>query len=335
MIDTAVSRRGALALGGGAFAAWAAGPSSARAAGVEEIPLFAAPIPLDEQDASRTRAGALEWRGGLLLGSADRRFGGWSDLWVAPGHQRLVAISDNGWTLDARVAFDGYLRGLGRARLGRLIEPDGNVVDGQGSDAEGLVRLPDGGFAVSFERRHRVLVYPPSDPPFARRPRALPMPAALAAAPRNGGVEALAALPDGRFLMLVEDLTEGDAHVGFVGGASGWAKFLYRAAPGFKPVGACVLAGGDTAVLERSFSIFGGFGARIVRVAQGAWQEGGTVEGRELARLRPPLAVDNYEGIAATRAADGADLLWLVSDDNYTFLQRTLLAVFEIRPDAT
>ena len=324
-----VSRRGALALAGGALAAWAAGPS-ARAAGVEGIPLFAAPIPFDERDPARSRIGALEWRGGLMLGSADRRFGGWSDLWVAPDHSHLVAISDNGWTLDARLVFDGWLRGLDRARLGRLTGPDANVVDQPGSDAEGLARLPDGGFAVSFERRHRVLVYPPSEPAFARAPRALALPPALDGAPRNGGVEALTVLPDGRFVMLVEQLVEDGNHVGFAGGAGGWSKLHYRAAPGFSPVGACVLPSGDTAVLERSFSIFGGFGVRIVRVAQDAWREGAVVEGRELARLRPPLAVDNYEGIAATRAADGSDLLWLVSDDNYSPLQRTLLCAFAV-----
>lgn len=305
-----------------------------RAAGVEEIPLYAAPIPFDETSAGRTTAGMLAWRGGLLLGSADRRFGGWSDLWVSPDAARLVAISDNGWTLDARIAFDGTLRGLSHAKLGRLTGPDGKVLEGPAADAEGLARLPDGGFAVGFERQHRILVYPPSEPPFARRPRAIALPPAVAAAPRNGGIEALALLPDGRFLFLVEDLVEDGAHVGFAGGAGGWTKIGYRAAPGFVPVGACTLAGGDTVVLERSFSFFGGFGTRVVRVAAGAWQAGAAVEGIELARLRPPLAVDNYEGIATTQASDGSDLLWLLSDDNYSFLQRTLLAVFAIRATA-
>ncbi len=330
MIEVASTRRGALALAGGALAAWTFAPA-ARAAGVEEFPLYAAPIPFDETTADRTTAGALEWRGGLLLGSSDRRFGGWSDLWVSSDASRLVAISDNGWTLDARIAFDGTLRGLSHAKLGRLIGPDGKVLEGPAADAEGLIRLADGGFAVSFERQHRILVYPPSEPPFARRPRAMALPPALAAAPRNGGIETLTRLADGRFLFLIEDLVEDGVHVGFVGANGGWTKIGYRAAPGFVPVGACTLAGGDTAVLERSFSFFGGFGTRIVRVAAGAWGEGAVTEGAELARLRPPLAVDNYEGIATTRASDGSDLLWLVSDDNYSLLQRTLLAVFTIR----
>ncbi len=329
MIERGSTRRGALALAGGALAAWTL-PVAARAAGVADFPLYAAPIPFDETDPARTQAGTLAWRGGLLLGSADRRFGGWSDLWIDPGNSRLVAISDNGWTIDARVAFDGTLRGLSHAKLGRLAGPDGRVLEGPAADAEALVRLPDGGFAVGFERQHRILVYPPSEPPFARRPRAMALPPHVSAAPRNGGIETMARLANGRLLFLLEDLVEEGAHVGYVGAASGWTKIAYRAAPGFVPVGACTLAGGDTIILERAFSLFGGFGSRIVRVAAGAWREGEAVSGTELARLRPPMASDNYEGIATTRTADGADLLWLVSDDNYSLLQRTLLAVFSV-----
>jgi len=323
------TRRGALALAGGALAAWAL-PSAALAAGVEDIPLYAAPIPFDETDPARTQAGTLAWRGGLLLASADRRFGGWSDLWVDPGAARLVAISDNGWTLDARVAFDGHLRGLSHAKLDKLAGADGRPLDGLAADAEALVRLPDGGFAVGFERQHRILVYPPSEPPFARRPRALALPADVARAPRNGGIEAMTRLADGRLLFLLEDVVADGVHAGYAGGADGWTKVGYRAAPGFVPVGACTLAGGDTVILERAFSLFGGFGTRLARVAAGAWRDGAAVSGVELARLRPPMASDNYEGIATTRAPDGSEILWLVSDDNYSMLQRTLLAVFAI-----
>lgn len=327
------TRRGALALAGGALAAWTL-PSVARAAGVEEIPLYAAAIPFDETDPTRTQAGTLVWRGGLLLGSPDRRFGGWSDLWVDPSAARLVAISDNGWTLDARIAFDGNLRGLSQAKLGRLTGLDGRVLEGPMADAEALVRLPDGGFAVGFERQHRILVYPPSEPPFARRPRAVALPPSVASAPRNGGIEALTRLADGRLLFLLEDVVEDGAHVGYAGGSGDWTKVHYRAAPGFVPVGACTLAGGDVVVLERAFSLFGGFGARLARVAGDAWRDGESVAGVELARLRPPMATDNYEGIATTRGPDGSQMLWLISDDNYSLLQRTLLCVFEVRAAA-
>ncbi len=325
-----VPRRGALAFAAGALAAVS---FSGRARAVPDaIELHAVRVPFDARDPAVSSIGALEWRGGLELGSPDRRFGGWSDLWVAPDHGRLVAISDNGWFLDASPSFDGALGGLARPRLGRLIRPDGSKVVERDADAEGLVRMPDGGFAVSFERTHRIHVYPQSEPPFARPPRVVALPASMRAAPRNGGVEALARLDDGRFLALTEEVDAGDgALAGFVGGAGGWDDLAYVPAAGFRPVGACVLPGGDTVVLERSFGLMGGFGTRLARVAAGAWRKGTRVEGAELARLRAPLVSDNFEGICTTRAADGRDLVWLVSDDNYSFLQRTYLVVFALK----
>jgi len=321
------TRRGALAHLGGALAAFSFGtPAHARA----PLELAAHPVALDERDASIARAGALAWRGGLWLGSPDKRFGGWSDLWVAPDRRRLIAISDRGWTLDAEPAFDTHLRGLGNARFGRLIEPDGKPVLRAMGDAEGLARQPDGGFAVSFEQTHRILVYPAAEPPFSKPPRARRAPD-LGDTPRNGGMEALAVLPGGALVTLLEDALEDGLHCGFMETATGWAKFRYRAAANFAPVGICALADGDLAVLERSFSLLlGGFGARLVRVAASAFVPGAVVEGTELARLRPPLLVDNFEGIAATLAPDGTQLLWLLSDDNYMALQRTLLAVFAL-----
>jgi hypothetical protein len=325
------TRRSALALGGGALAALSfAGFARAN----DAIELSAYRMPLDarapELATAQGRVGALAWRGGLWLQSPDKRFGGWSDLWIDPANKRLVAISDRGWTLDAAIDFDGHLQGLGNARLGRLTGPDGKQLLRADSDAEGLARMPDGGFAVSFEQRPRILVYPPAEPPFSRPPRLIAGPN-LGDTPRNGGMEALACLPGGALVTLVEEGLEADLHRGFVQTPTGWAKLNYRAAANFAPVGLCVLDDGSSVVLERSFSLFfGGFAARLARVAAGAWVAGAVVEGVELARLRPPLLVDNYEGIAATRGRDGETLLWLVADDNYQSLQRTLLAVFAL-----
>jgi hypothetical protein len=314
-------RRQALALFAGAGASLF--PESARAQDWAPIEVRAASIPLDERDPSRTRVDTLVWRGGLQLGADDRRFGGWSDIWVSPDNSRATLIGDRGAALELGLVFDGHLRGLGPARLGRLIGPDGKALFGRGADAEGLARMPDGGFAVSFEQRHRILVYPPSDPPFARAPRQIAAPPGSERWPANGGIEALARLPDGRFLALLEESPQA-----WLGGAGGWAELEYRAAEGFKPVGACV-AGGTVYALERSFS-WAGLASRIVRLPAAAVREGALLDGEELARLRPPLALDNFEGVAATKDHAGCDLLWLISDDNFHFLQRTLLVCFEV-----
>ena len=56
------------------------------------------------------------------------------------------------------------------------------------------------------------------------------------------------------------------------------------------------------------------------------------VRGEELAWLRHPLSVDNLEGIAAGRGPRGETLLWLLSDNNFNPLQRTILLHFELMP---
>ena len=48
--------------------------------------------------------------------------------------------------------------------------------------------------------------------------------------------------------------------------------------------------------------------------------------------LRPPLIFDNFEGIAARSGAGGETLIYLLSDDNFNPLQRTLLLMFALRP---
>jgi len=53
------------------------------------------------------------------------------------------------------------------------------------------------------------------------------------------------------------------------------------------------------------------------------------VRGREIARLETPLVHDNIEGVAVTREG-GRTTIWLVSDDNQSMMQRTLLLKFRL-----
>ena len=64
----------------------------------------------------------------------------------------------------------------------------------------------------------------------------------------------------------------------------------------------------------------------------GEFQPGATVRPHEVARLASPWAVDNLEGIAATKGQRGETLLWLISDDNFNPLQRNILLQFELMP---
>jgi hypothetical protein len=53
------------------------------------------------------------------------------------------------------------------------------------------------------------------------------------------------------------------------------------------------------------------------------------LHGQEVVELRPPLTLDNFEGLAVHRLGDGSLRLTLVSDDNFSPLQRTLIVQFE------
>jgi hypothetical protein len=54
------------------------------------------------------------------------------------------------------------------------------------------------------------------------------------------------------------------------------------------------------------------------------------LRGKELARLTLPMTVDNFEGLAVHTNAQGDTFVYLLSDDNYQFLQRTLLLQFRL-----
>ena len=57
---------------------------------------------------------------------------------------------------------------------------------------------------------------------------------------------------------------------------------------------------------------------------------GAVIEGEELARLESPLVNDNFEGIATRPGPAGETLVYLISDDNFSSLQRTYLLQFAL-----
>ncbi len=303
------------------------------------IVVQATAVPLRADDSSDERVGQLVYRGGLALSSSHARFGGWSDLWVAPDGSHLIAISDRASWMELRLVHDaaGRLVGAPSARIAPLTDQRQRALHGSLGDSEGLARLPDGGFLVSFERRHRVWLYPagPSGSlPFARAPQALPTPLGIEAASINGSLEAIARLADGRLALLAEDLVIDGRHVGWLAAnpaaEGGWLHFGYRSATDMSPAGAAGLPDGSLVVLERGFRMFLGFRARIARVPAAQLRPGATVEGVELARLDPRFTVDNFEGIAARIGPRGETLLYVISDDNFSSFQRTLLMVFAL-----
>jgi hypothetical protein len=296
------------------------------------------PVPLDPQDPSRRSVGALRFRGGLWLRSEDPRFGGLSDVRVSGG--RLVAVSDCGYGFTARLRYDeeGSLVGLDEPRLFPLLGLGGRSLGRGDVDAEALVA--DGaGFVVAFEGRHHLWRYP-TDPPLEGAPVPFPAPLGLGACGSNQGVEAAVHLADGRYLLISEGPSPVRIAPAWIGSGDEWTSlewplFFADDSPGpFHPTGAAVLPGGDVIVVERRYPPLA---ARLRRIGAEALLRRELV-GTEMARLAPPLNVDNFEAVEVLRGPRGETRVVLVSDDNdcvkrgsiRTGLQRTLVLLFDL-----
>jgi len=291
-------------------------------------------VQLDPDDPTRQRIGRLSWRGGIEITSRDSRFGGLSGLLVSADGAKLLAVSDRGRWLAANLRYDaeGRLTGIADARMARLRDLDGDALSkNRHRDAESLAELGDGSILVSFERKHRIWRYTSKEEPLLGRPTAWPKPKGLGDAPKNSGLEAIVALADGRLLALTEDHEDGPGKVGYLWHDGEWSRLTYQHRSDFKPTGASLLPGSDDLlVLERAYQTLSGPRVRLVRLAADDIRPGAELRGEELARWGLPLTVDNFEALATRRGPDGETLIYLLSDDNFSFLQRTLLLMFAL-----
>ena len=298
---------------------------------------------LDPHDPARRRLGALTYLGGVTLRSRDPAFGGFSSL-VVTG-DRFLLLSDGGNFVRFRMGADWRPHGL---RFGNL--PAGPSVgwQKQDRDSESLARDPrTGALWVGFERYNQIWRYTPD---FARA-EGYVAPRAMARWPRNGGAESLAHMPDGRFVTISEEATVSKAErrgmkvageqtrqgLIFAGDPLRYRprRFIYQVSPDHDVADAAALSDGSLVVVERRFRLPFRFSNRIMWVPAAEIAPGHLARGRLLADLDAPLIHDNFEGVAVTREG-GATILWLVSDDNQTVLERTYLLKFRLdqRPAA-
>jgi hypothetical protein len=264
------------------------------------------PIEVDRKRVERRNFGALTLLSAFQLASKDKRFGGLSGLSVGPDG-RLYAVSDHGFWLSASMLLDpdGALKDLVDWRIAPILTTTKLPVRGSLRDAEALAQARDGSFLVAFEGLHRIWRYSPPPRTFESTPVSVQIPSAVAQAPSNGGIEALATLADGRLLIIAEE--------------------------GFRVTDCAALNNGDVLVLERRYVPFGILSARLTRVKAGSLRPGAKLAGKELLKLEQPLAVENFEGIAVQQTSNGT-MIFIVSDDNYSSFQQTLLLQF-LLPD--
>lgn len=299
-----------------------------------EIALQTTPVPLDASNPAKTSLdGGFTYAGGVAITSNETsRLHGLSDLAIA-ANGMLAAVTDDGDVFQARLQLDeaGRLVGLTDGKLEPLRGLDGQPLQGKAKgDAEGLALLPNGDRLVSFEREHRIWLYPSTGPGTWGTPRAVPKPATVF--PDNEGMEAIAAYP----------IAGADAYL--VGGEEGeaWLCRLSTSCQSIAPQqgpdftwGLTAMAafnGQAIATLHRGYDPIRGWRA-IVRFIADPLASAAKQRHTASLHLDGTTTRDNFEGLALSASPSGATRIYLLSDDGAVSAnQRTLLLAFDWTP---
>jgi hypothetical protein len=295
------------------------------------IPFF------DPRDHGHRRFGALEYRSGLVLTSGFRGFGGLSALRLDARGERFVAVSDKGSWFTGLICYQGRdMTGLAEVEAAPLLGADGRPITARGwFDSEAIAL--DGGIAyVALERVNQVLRYDLAEGFTRARGAVVPLPPAARRLPFNKGIEALVVVPKGvplagTLIALSErGLDDKGNLMAFLLDGPSPGQFSVRRTDNYDISDAVVLPSGDLLVLERKFSWFAGVGIRIRRIALKSIAPGALVDGQAIFEADLGHEIDNMEGIDAHVTDAGETVLTLVSDDNFSPIQRTLLLQFTL-----
>jgi hypothetical protein len=271
----------------------------------------------------------LRFVAGWALTAADEDFGGLSALLTDGEH--FTALSDKGLILHFTMREAGAITD---ARIAPL--PKGCANDKYKTDRDSEALSRDAATSkvwIAFEWRGAVCR---SDAIMARA-EALTIPVPMAYWPRSTGPEAMTILADGRFLILNERPANGaftSPALAFDGdptarGAAVTPLKYKLPVDYFRPTDAATLPDGRVLILHRNFKPPFRFRAKLSIADSIPRQAGELFTSRVIASFDETGLTDNMEGIAVSQK-DGRTFVWMVSDDNYLWLQQTYLLQFEL-----
>lgn len=330
-----ITRRGLLAASVFTLPGWTGSARALDRRAPRDIRVEAHAIPhfsVSERD--RRTFGKLTFLGGLELRAKDPEFGGISSGVIDPDGRGFIAASDHAhWIKGRFVEQDGVLAGVEAASIAPMIAPDGRrMKDTRYFDTEGMARQGNSLF-VSVERTHDILQFDLGAGLLARG-RLIEVPAEMKRLNLNQGVEALGVMPKesphaGALIALAEKAPRGSGpdSPGWILGPKG-GSLAVKKIGAFDVTDLAFLPGGDLIILERRFTPFFGLGFRLRRVPIGLVKPGALLDGEVLIEADFSQQIDNMEALMVYRGADGRAVLTLMSDDNFSLLQRTLVLRF-------
>lgn len=313
----------------------------------ERIEVQASEIAYFDKTSSSKRFGPLEFRGGLVLTSPSKNFGGWSGLTVDDSGRRIVAVSDAGTWMTAELAYaDGRPAGIHEAVLGPLKAlSDKTLRKNRDRDAEAVAlvngTLAKGQLLISFEANHRIGRFRIGADGVSAPEGYLNTPPELKKTRKRDGLEALTVVRGGprkgSIVSFAESYRdEARNHTGWIWVGDAPKSFHLTDIGDFNVTDVASLPNGDLIVLERRFRWLEGVKMRLRRVPAGEVRPGALVRGDVLLEANMTHQIDNMEALAVHTDARGQTVLTLMSDDNFNgFLQRTLLLQFTLAGDTS
>lgn len=275
----------------------------------------------------------IEWCGMLELPDHmpdGQPLGGLSELAFDQDSHLLYLLSDRARLYRARPHFDDRQQ-LTRLELldsTPLRDQKGQPLELPWADSESMVLIKDDHgetqLLIGFERRHRLQRFTLDGRPLGEAIQ----PSALEGARDNGSLEALANHPDHGIIAGLEfaskGMTDHESRLFDLDGRQ-WRWQRTEAQSGLT---AMAPLGDDLLLLERNFKIGRPLVISLRRARLSGAAPDSVVPGSTIARLASDEGwrLDNFEGLAQI----APQRYLMISDDNLSWLQRSLLGCFDI-----
>ena len=314
----------------------AADAATRKKPGLVPIIVHTEPVERFSRVGEATRFGEFEFRGGLILSSPLRTFGGLSGFDLREDGSRFLAVSDLGsWFSGRLVRSAGHLVGIAETTWGPMLNAKGRPLTNRRlADAEGL-RFAPGGAYVSFEQTNDLKFYRFKSDPSLSRAEPVAIPRVVRGMIGNKGLESVAVAPaDGPLagapvLIAESSLDAAGHHRAWIARGPAAGAFSIVRSDDYDVTDATFMPNGDLLLLERRITALPvAVNIRLRRIAGETIRAGAVVDGKVALEASMAEQIDNMEALAVSTDADGRMRVTIASDDNLNSFQRTLLLEF-------
>lgn len=318
---------------------------SAPALAQQTIAVTATPITHFNPDKpDQVRFGSLLWIGGVQYASKEGLMGGLSGIRLLDHGKKFMAVSDQGNWFRGMIqrSPEGIVRNLVSVAYQALRDRKGNAITTKKrGDAEGI-EIVGSKVLVSFERKHRVNRYKFDFEKLDSKAKRFRDKIPTTGIKSNKGLEAIVALrprmdaPLGKTPVLVfsEDARDKSGNIrGFISKKNNqWQPLAIRKHEGFRITDSAQLDDAHILVLERQYNPIFGSACQIRKIAIADIHPGAVLDGPVIFSADGDQEIDNMEGLSIWHREDGQIMITMISDNNFSPLQRNVWLEFAYSP---